>query len=82
MKFINGCDRTAIRALRFLAGNPRPCGGQEEFNAEHLLQIADELEASIPLKESHYPEEWGPPNARRLTCICGNPDPSHNDPKN
>ena len=26
-----------------------------------------------------YPEEWGPSSARRLTCACGNPDPSHWD---
>lgn len=24
-----------------------------------------------------HPEEWGPSDARRLTCSCGNPDPFH-----
>jgi hypothetical protein len=24
-----------------------------------------------------HPEEWGPSDARRLTCACGNPDPAH-----
>lgn len=47
MKFINGCETSAIEALRYLANNPRPKGGQEHYNAEHLLQIADELEASL-----------------------------------
>lgn len=28
----------------------------------------------------HYPEEWGPSDARRLACVCGNPDPFHADP--
>jgi hypothetical protein len=44
--FVNGCDRTIPEALRFLAANPRPAGGQERFNAEHLLMLACELEAS------------------------------------
>lgn len=25
----------------------------------------------------HYPAEWGPGDARRLTCSCGNTDPAH-----
>jgi len=25
----------------------------------------------------HYPEEWGPSDNRRLTCVCGDPDPFH-----
>jgi hypothetical protein len=29
--------------------------------------------------QRHYPEEWGPSTARRLTCVCGNPDPGHAD---
>lgn len=44
--FINQCDRQAIKALRYLADNDRPAGGAETFNSEHLLQIANELEAS------------------------------------
>ena len=27
--------------------------------------------------EKHYPEEWGPSDNRRLTCVCGDPDPFH-----
>ena len=46
-KFINYCDETAIKALRYLARNPRPSYGQSEFNSEHLYQIADELEKSV-----------------------------------
>ena len=46
MKFFNGCDQTIPQALRFLAAHPRPKGGEEPYNAEHLLQLADELEKS------------------------------------
>jgi hypothetical protein len=28
---------------------------------------------------AHYPVEWGPSDARQLTCACGNPDPAHAD---
>lgn len=34
---------TAEKALKFLASNPRPTGGEQEYNAEHLLQISREL---------------------------------------
>jgi hypothetical protein len=27
--------------------------------------------------QKHYPEEWGPSGARRLTCVCGHSDPGH-----
>jgi hypothetical protein len=43
----NGCINTAIKALRYLADNERPIGGQENYNSEHLLQTADELERTI-----------------------------------
>lgn len=46
-KFINGCDKQAIAALEYLARYDRPSGGQQEFNAEHLYQIADELKRSL-----------------------------------
>lgn len=28
-------------------------------------------------RQRHYPEEWGPSDNRRLTCVCGNSDPFH-----
>jgi hypothetical protein len=43
----NGCDRTAPKALRYLASNTRPSGGESHYNSEHLLQIADELERAV-----------------------------------
>jgi hypothetical protein len=39
----NGCNSTIPHALRYLARNPRPAGGQDRFNAEHLEQLADEI---------------------------------------
>jgi len=43
----NGCDRTVPKALRYLASNPRPAYGQHDFNAEHLYQLADEIEQVV-----------------------------------
>lgn len=42
----NGCYRQAIAALSFLASHERPSGGEQDFNAAHLLQIADEMKRS------------------------------------
>lgn len=51
VQWVNGCDQTVPQALRYLANHNRPAGGQELFNAEHLFQLADEIErmASKPL---------------------------------
>jgi len=43
----NSCLHTAISALNYLSSHPRPAGGQEAYNAEHLLQIADEIKRTI-----------------------------------
>lgn len=40
----NGCLETAAEALRHLAEHPRPAYGNDRFNAEHLHQIAGELD--------------------------------------
>jgi hypothetical protein len=45
-KWPNGCDRMIPRALRYLANNPRPSGGEETFNGAHLYQLAGEMEAA------------------------------------
>lgn len=42
-KGFNNSITQAQKALRYLANNPRPNGGEESYNAAHLLQIADEL---------------------------------------
>jgi len=43
-KWPNGCDRTIPAALRYLAQNPRPSGGEDHYNGMHLMQLADEME--------------------------------------
>lgn len=43
----NGAFVQAMAALRYLANNPRPAGGQESFNTEHLLQITNNLQKSV-----------------------------------
>lgn len=45
--WVNNCDKSACAALRYLAAHQRPEGGQARYNAEHLLQIAAELEHSV-----------------------------------
>jgi hypothetical protein len=42
----NGCDESVPAALRFLADNPRPVGGEQSYNAEHLYQLAGEIEST------------------------------------
>lgn len=53
----NGCDKTVPAALRYLAENERPFGGESRFNAAHLYQLAREIElmAEAPLYR-HAPE--------------------------
>jgi hypothetical protein len=40
----NGCNKSVPAALRYLAENPRPIGGESSFNAAHLYQLAREIE--------------------------------------
>lgn len=42
----NGCLPAAAEALRYLSSNERPSGGEQRFNAAHLLQLADELDTT------------------------------------
>lgn len=47
----NGCNESVPAALRYLANHPRPSGGEQRYNAEHLYQLAGEIErmAKTPL---------------------------------
>lgn len=49
--WINGCNKSVPAALRYLAENPRPIGGESSFNTAHLYQLAREIElmAEAPL---------------------------------
>jgi hypothetical protein len=41
----NNCNKSVPEALRFLANNERPVGGEQRFNSSHLLQLANEIES-------------------------------------
>lgn len=61
--WINGCNKSVPSALRYLAENPRPIGGESSFNTVHLYQLAREIElmAEAPLyrhaKQPVVPDE-------------------------
>lgn len=44
VKWLNGCNKSVPAALRYLAENPRPIGGESSFNTAHLYQLAREIE--------------------------------------
>lgn len=55
--WINGCNKSVPSALRYLAENPRPIGGESSFNTVHLYQLAREIElmAEAPLYRHAQP---------------------------
>ena len=55
--WINGCNKSVPTALRYLAENPRPIGGESSFNTAHLYQLAREIElmAEAPLYRHAQP---------------------------
>ena len=62
----NGCNKSVPAALRYLAENPRPIGGESSFNTAHLYQLAREIElmAEAPLYRHAQPD------ASHLSRIC------------
>lgn len=58
----NGCDKTVPAALRYLAENERPIGGESSFNTAHLYQLAREIElmAEAPLYRYAQPAPRNP----------------------
>ena len=61
VKWWNGCDVVVPAALRYLADNERPSGGEERFNCAHLYQLAGEIErmARLPLYTAPVPAAQG-----------------------
>lgn len=55
--WVNGCNKSVPAALRYLAENPRPIGGESSFNTAHLYQLAREVElmAEAPLYRHAQP---------------------------
>lgn len=67
----NGCDKSVPAALRYLAKYERPAGGHQDYNSEHLFQLADEIEgmASRPLYTRPAPSQPGEA-AMREACAA------------
>ena len=71
-------DRSSDELQEFAIDNgPAWAQGIVLLDAAKLL--ADSPTEGVNHGQLHYPEEWGPSTARRLTCVCGNPDPAHAD---
>lgn len=49
VQWVNGCSKTVPAALRYLAENERPSGGESTFNTAHLYQLAREIEHMVQL---------------------------------
>jgi hypothetical protein len=54
------------------------------WNGGSIDTAIEKLRAAVTVSASsapavHYPVEFGPSDARRLECACGNPDPGHAD---
>ena len=47
VKWPNKCDESVPAALRYLAENSRPTGGEEPYNSAHLYQLAAEIEMMV-----------------------------------
>ncbi|MCX3408802.1 hypothetical protein [Raoultella ornithinolytica] len=74
--WINGCNKSVPAALRYLAENPRPIGGESSFNTAHLYQLAREIElmAEAPLYRYAQPapvvpEEKPMPNPLSMYAV-------------
>lgn len=52
----NGCSRTVPAALRYLSSKPRPSGGEQHYNSEHLLQLANEIERAVANSSQIQPQ--------------------------
>lgn len=68
MEWLNSCNKSVPAALRYLAENPRPIGGESSFNTAHLYQLAREIElmAEAPLYRHAQPASVVP-NNRAIT---------------
>lgn len=79
----NGCNKSVPAALRYLAENQRPIGGESSFNTAHLYQLAREIElmAEAPLYRHAQPVPVVPydfdfdrfNDVVWLECVASNP---------
>jgi hypothetical protein len=71
----------AVKACRhpvFTSWETATTGGKTCAHCGEKFDLLD-LRAADQQPAAHYPVEWGPSDARQLTCACGNPDPAHAD---
>lgn len=73
VEWINGCNKSVPAALRYLAENPRPIGGESSFNTAHLYQLAREVElmAEAPLYRHAQPAPVVPNGLRLALSNAG-----------
>ncbi|MEW5171517.1 DUF550 domain-containing protein [Klebsiella michiganensis] len=78
--WINGCNKSTPAALRYLAENPRPIGGESSFNSAHLYQLAREIElmSEAPLYR-HAQQPVVPPEQHWEELCREHPDMSIGD---
>ncbi|RWU00769.1 hypothetical protein [Raoultella ornithinolytica] len=76
VEWLNSCNKSVPAALRYLAENPRPIGGESSFNTAHLYQLAREIElmAEAPLYRYAQPapvvpEEKPMPNTLSMYVV-------------
>ncbi len=69
----NGCNKSVPAALRYLAENQRPIGGESSFNTAHLYQLAREIElmAEAPLYRHAQPVPVVPNGLRLALSNAG-----------
>lgn len=65
VEWLNGCNKTIPAALRYLAENPRPIGGESSFNTAHLYQLAREIELMAEAPIYRHAQQ---PVVPRVTC--------------
>ncbi|WP_375710361.1 DUF551 domain-containing protein [Klebsiella aerogenes] len=72
VEWLNGCNKSVPAALRYLAENPRPIGGESSFNTAHLYQLAREIElmAEGTLYRHAHPAPVVPISFEEWSRIC------------
>lgn len=75
----NGCISQAAKALRYLAVNARPIGGEQFPNSACCYMIADELDGEIKRRKAHRTAARSGEGLREaleriLACVDGNGD--------
>lgn len=68
--WINGCNKSVPAALRYLAENPRPIGGESSFNTAHLYQLAREIESMSSVSLYRHGQQPVVPDEMTIRDAC------------